>query len=63
MFKDTPLLATITVLELFGVAIAEAGITFRYLEPMTLVGLIFLALSIPSALLVRGLEKRFGTPA
>jgi polar amino acid transport system permease protein len=63
MFKDTPLLATITVLELFGVAIAEAGITFRYLEPMTIVGLIFLALSVPSALLVRGLEKRFGRPA
>ena len=63
MFKDTPLLATITVLELFGVAIAEAGITFRYLEPMTIVGLIFLALSVPSALLVRGLEKRFGRAA
>ena len=61
MFKDTPLLATITVLELFGVAIGEAGMTFRYLEPITIVGLIFLALSIPSALMVRGLEKRFGT--
>ena len=59
MFKDTPLLASITVLELFGVAIAEAGITFRYLEPMTIVGAIFLALSFPSALLVRGLERRF----
>lgn len=61
MFKDTPLLATITVLELFGVAIAEAGITFRYLEPMTIVGLIFLALSFPSALFVRSLERRFAT--
>lgn len=61
MFKDTPLLATITVLELFGVAIAEAGITFRYLEPMTIVGAIFLALSFPSALFVRSLERRFAT--
>ena len=43
MFKDTPLLATITVLELLGTALTEAGRTFRYLEPITLVGLIFLA--------------------
>jgi len=61
MFKDTPLLATITVLELLGVALAEAGQTFRYLEPITLVGLIFLALSIPSAIFVRVLERRFAT--
>lgn len=61
MFKDTPLLATITVLELLGVALAEAGQSFRYLEPITLVGLIFLLLSFPSALFVRGLERRFAT--
>lgn len=59
MFKDTPLLATITVLELLGVALTEAGRSFRYLEPITIVGAIFLALSFPSALLVRGLERRF----
>ena len=59
MFKDTPLLATITVLELLGVALAEAGESFRYLEPITIVGAIFLLLSFPSALLVRGLERRF----
>ena len=62
MFKDTPLLATITVLELLGVALTEAGRTFRYLEPITIVGAIFLALSFPSALLVRGLERRFARP-
>jgi polar amino acid transport system permease protein len=61
MFKDTPLLATITVLELLGVALAEAGTSFRYLEPITIVGAIFLALSFPSALLIRQLERRFGT--
>jgi polar amino acid transport system permease protein len=61
MFKDTPLLATITVLELLGVALTEAGRSFRYLEPITIVGAIFLALSFPSALLVRSLERRFGT--
>lgn len=61
MFKDTPLLSTITVLELLGQALNEAGQTYRYFEPITLVGLIFLALSYPSALLVRRLERRFGT--
>jgi polar amino acid transport system permease protein len=60
MFKDTPLLATITVLELLGTAQAEAARTYRYLEPLTLVGLIFLALSYPSAVLVRRLESRLG---
>ena len=61
MFKDTPLLATITVLELLGVALTEAGQSFRYLEPITIVGAIFLALSFPSALLIRSLERRFAT--
>jgi len=62
MFKDTPLLATITVLELLGTALTEAGRTFRYLEPITLVGLIFLALSLPSAVFVRILDRRFARP-
>ena len=58
MFKDTPLLATITLLELLGTAQAEAAISYRYLEPYTLVGLIFLVLSWPSASLVRLIENR-----
>ena len=61
MFKDTPLLATITVLELLGTAQADAAMTYRYFEPYTLVGLIFLALSYPSALLVRRLETRIAS--
>jgi len=32
--------------------------SFRYIEPITIVGLLFLLLSYPSALLVRHLEKR-----
>jgi len=59
MFKDTPLLATITVPELFGAAEQVAGDTYRYNEPYTLVGLIFLLISYPSALGVRHLERRF----
>ncbi|PTT68759.1 ectoine/hydroxyectoine ABC transporter permease subunit EhuD [Arthrobacter sp. HMWF013] len=59
MFKDTPILATITVIELFGAANQVAGITYRYFEPYTLVGLIFLALSIPSVLLINRADRRF----
>jgi polar amino acid transport system permease protein len=58
MFKETPLLATITVLELLGTAQNEAATSYRYFESYTLVGLIFLALSIPAAMLVRRLEGR-----
>jgi polar amino acid transport system permease protein len=60
MFKDTPLLATITVPELFGAAEQVAGETYRYNEPYTMVGLIFLLISYPAALGVRQLERRFG---
>jgi len=56
MFKDTPLLAAITVLELLQTAKLIGAETFRYLEPLTLVGLIFLVLSLVSARLVRHLE-------
>jgi len=62
MFKDTPLLATITVVELLGTAQSEAAMSYRYFEPYTIVGLIFLALSWPSAWLIRILETRLGSP-
>ena len=57
MFKDTPLLATITVPEMFNAAMQVAGTTYRYNEPYTLVALIFLAMSYPASLLVRRLER------
>jgi polar amino acid transport system permease protein len=58
MFKDSALLMTLTVLELFGSAYAEASRTYRFLEPFTLMGLIYLAMSYPAGLLVRRLEAR-----
>jgi polar amino acid transport system permease protein len=58
MFKDTTVLSTITVIELMGAATTQASITFRYLEPYTMVGFIFLALSYPSSILVRTLDRR-----
>lgn len=60
MFKDAPLLSTVTVLELLAVARSIQGFTFRGLEPFTLAGLLFLAVSIPASVLVRYLERRYG---
>lgn len=60
MFKETPLLSAIGVAELVREAFTQGSQTFRYMEPLTLAGLIFLALSIPSAYFVRWLEVRFG---
>jgi polar amino acid transport system permease protein len=58
IFKDTPLLSTIGVAELFHAATAVGGYNYRYLEPYTMVGLIFLMLSIPAAFYVRRLEQK-----
>jgi polar amino acid transport system permease protein len=62
MFKDTPLLAAITVLELLQTAKLIGAETFRYLEPLTLVGLLFLAISLLASRFVYKLEARFGRP-
>lgn len=59
MFKETPLLSAITVVELFNAANIYANSHYKYLEPMTLVGLFFLLVSIPSAYAAMRLEKRF----
>ena len=58
MFKETPLLSAITVVELLGAAQNVGARNFRYVEPYTLVGIIFFVLSYPSALLIRRLEER-----
>jgi polar amino acid transport system permease protein len=61
MFKDSAILSAITVLELLGTSLQIGSRTFRYLEPITLTGLLFLSVSFPSSLLVRRLEKKYGT--
>lgn len=58
MFKDTPMLSAITVLELLQTGKIVGAETFRYLEPLTLVGALFLVLSLISAAGIRGLERR-----
>ncbi|WP_304171494.1 ectoine/hydroxyectoine ABC transporter permease subunit EhuD [Limnochorda pilosa] len=58
MFKETPQLSAITVVEMLQRAKILGARSFQYLEPFTLVGLLFLLLSYPSSLLVRRLEAR-----
>jgi polar amino acid transport system permease protein len=58
LFKETPLLAAISALELMYVAKRLGSETFRYTEPMTLVGLFFLAMSLVSAGIIRFVEYR-----
>ncbi|WBB72081.1 ectoine/hydroxyectoine ABC transporter permease subunit EhuD [Micromonospora sp. WMMD1128] len=60
MFKETPFLALITVPEMVQQARSIGGYSFRYVEPITLVGLIFLAASYPTAIALRRLEIRLG---
>ncbi|MDF1521545.1 MAG: ABC transporter permease subunit [Trueperaceae bacterium] len=62
MFKETPLLSAITVVELMQTAKIIGARTFSYVEPYTLVGLIFLLLSYPAALAVNRLEARLARP-
>lgn len=56
IFKDTPMLSVIGVTELIHAANTIGSEHYRYLEPYTLVGIIFLAISLPSAGLIRAFE-------
>lgn len=58
LFKDTPFLFTISVVEMVTAAQQFGARNFQYLEPLTLAGLIFLIASYPTSLLVRRLERR-----
>lgn len=56
MFKDSSLLSIIAVPELMSMARNIGNDTYRYLEPMTIVALIYFVMSIIAAGLVRWLE-------
>lgn len=58
ILKDTPMLSVIGVAELMQTANAIGSESYRFLEPYTLVGLIFLAISLPTAGLMRLVEIR-----
>jgi polar amino acid transport system permease protein len=61
MIKDTPVLAAISVLELLQTARQLASQSFRYLEPLTMVGLFFLCLSVVAGFGIQWLEQRLDT--
>lgn len=58
ILKDTPMLSAIGVVELMHAANAIGSENYRFLEPFTLVGLIFLFISLPTAGLVKLFESR-----
>ncbi len=60
IFKDTPMLSVIGVAELMHTANAIGAESYRYLEPITLVGIIYLLISLPASFFIRMLEKFVG---
>ena len=56
LFKDTPLLSAIAVMELMQTAKIIGSEDFRYTEPITLVGIIFLLFSLIAAGLIKLVE-------
>ncbi|WP_445185345.1 ectoine/hydroxyectoine ABC transporter permease subunit EhuD [Pseudonocardia sp. Cha107L01] len=58
MFKEVPLLLAISVIEVVNKAKELGSATFRFTEPYTIAGLLFLVLSYPASILIRRLERR-----
>jgi polar amino acid transport system permease protein len=59
LLKDTPLLSAITVVDLLQEAKIQGSESFRYVEPVTLVGLTFLAVSLLASIFIRKAETRW----
>lgn len=57
MIKETPVLSIVTVLEMMGLANMIGERTFEYLVPLTLVGLIFLLLTLICSAGLHRLQK------
>ena len=62
ILKETPILASISVVEMLQRAKLIGADTFRYTEPMTLVGLIFLVVSLAAAAGLRRMERWIKPP-
>lgn len=60
MLKDAPLGIAIGAVGILQVASSEASQNFRFTEAYTVMGVLFLVVSIPMALFARYLEKRYG---
>ena len=57
MFKDSALLSAIAVTEVLSAGRQVAQDTYRFIEPYTVVGLIFFIVSYSSVLVIRRLER------
>ncbi|WP_448952438.1 ectoine/hydroxyectoine ABC transporter permease subunit EhuD [Labrys neptuniae] len=57
MLKETPVLSVVTVLEMLGLANMIGENTFEYLVPLSMVGLLFLILTLTCSAGVHRLEK------
>lgn len=58
MFKETPFLAVITVTDMVRAAQLYGGSHFRFIEVITMAGILFLVASYPTSVLIGRLEKR-----
>ncbi|WP_159888233.1 ectoine/hydroxyectoine ABC transporter permease subunit EhuD [Paenibacillus puerhi] len=59
MFKETPILSAITLVELLLTAKNIVSESYRVFEPYTMVGILFLIISYPASLLIRAMERRW----
>lgn len=59
MFKEVPLASTVGVLGILAMANNYGAEHWKYLEPLTIVAILFLVLSYPSAILINKLERKF----
>jgi polar amino acid transport system permease protein len=62
ILKATPYLAVLAVPEMLGHAFDIASETYRYAEPLTVAGIIFLALALAISQAVKWLERRLSAP-
>jgi polar amino acid transport system permease protein len=60
MFKDAPIGVAVAAGGILLAATSAASRSFQPVEPYTVMGLLFLAVSLPAALFVRYLERRYG---
>ncbi|MGB3374231.1 MAG: ectoine/hydroxyectoine ABC transporter permease subunit EhuD [Microbacterium sp.] len=58
MFKETPFLAVLTVTDMVRAAQEYGGSHFRFMEAITMAGILFLVASYPTSLLIGRMEKR-----
>jgi polar amino acid transport system permease protein len=63
MFKESAQLLAITVTELMLTARVIGTETFRFLEPITMAGVLYFLISYPAALIVQRLEARYARRA